>query len=156
MTITKDQINATLAQLAEQFPQTFLLEKHLPHRPLKVGIAPDIQAALPDLDRRALFVALKVYTRRLVYLQAVVVGAERVDLDGNPAGQVIASEAGHAVAVLAGIMAQRVAKRNAAAAPAKPVKVTAPVTPSPASAVSPAVMGLKHKPVLRLRLGQIR
>ena len=88
MTITKDQINATLTRLAEQFPQTFVLEKHLPHRPLKVGIAADIQAALPDLDRRALFVALKVYTHRIVYLQAVVVGAERVDLDGNPAGQV--------------------------------------------------------------------
>ena len=106
MAIPKHQIQATLTQLARQFPQTFVLGKHLPHRPLKVGIAADIQAALPDLDRRALFVALKVYTHRIVYLQAVVVGADRVDLDGNPAGRVTASEAGHAVAVLAGILAR--------------------------------------------------
>ena len=152
MTITKDQINATLTQLAEQFPQTFVLEKHLPHRPLKVGIAADIQAALPDLDRRALFVALKVYTRRLVYLQAVVVGAERVDLDGNPVGEVTAWEADHAVAVLAGVLAQRQAQRTAATAPAKPAPV---LVFAPSSVpVAAAGKGLKDKPVLRLKLGQ--
>ena len=152
MTITKNQINATLTRLAEQFPQTFVLEKHMPHRPLKVGIAPDIQAALPDLDRRALFVALKVYTHRLVYLQAVVVGAERVDLDGKPAGQVIASEAEHAVAVLAEILAQRQAQRTAAAVPAKPASV--PILAPPLAPVAAAGKGLKDKPVLRLKLGQ--
>ena len=133
MAIGKERIDAALSRLAEQFPQTFVLEKHLPHRPLKVGIAADIRAALPDLDRRALGVALKVYTHRIVYLQAIVVGADRVDLDGNPAGQVTASEAEYAAAVLAGIMAQRVAKRSAAAAPAKlaPAPISAPPSAPP-------------------------
>jgi ProP effector len=133
MTIRKEKIDAALSRLAEQFPKTFVTEKHMPHRPLKVGIAADIQAALPDLDRRALGVALKVYTHRIVYLQAVVVGADRVDLDGNPAGQVTASEAEYAAAVLAGIMAQRVAKRSAAAAPAKlaPAPISAPPSAPP-------------------------
>ena len=145
MTIGKEKIDAALARLAEQFPQTFVLEKHLPHRPLKVGIAADIRAALPDIDRLALGVALKVYTHRIVYLQAVVVAADRVDLDGNPAGQVTAAEAGHAIAVLVGIRAQRQAKRSAAVTPAKP---------EPAPIASPPVVPtkLKGRPVLHLRL----
>ena len=147
MTIGKERIDAALSRLAEQFPQTFVLEKHLPHRPLKVGIAADIRAALPDLDRRALGVALKVYTHRIVYLQAVVVGADRVDLDGNPAGQVTTSEAGHAIAVLVGILAQRQAQRSAVAAPSKPA--TAPIA-SPL--VVPTTSKPKGRPVLHLRL----
>ena len=47
MTITKEDIHAALTRLAEWFPQTFVLEKHLPHRPLKVGIAADTLARCP-------------------------------------------------------------------------------------------------------------
>ena len=65
MTITKQDINAALAHLAEAFPQTFVLEKYRPHRPLKVGIAADIPARCPELERRVLSVALSVYTRRV-------------------------------------------------------------------------------------------
>ena len=36
---TKQNIDGALARLAEAFPQAFVLEKHQPHRPLKVGIA---------------------------------------------------------------------------------------------------------------------
>ena len=32
--------------------------------------------------------ALTVYTRRVMYLRGLVAGAARVDLDGNPAGEV--------------------------------------------------------------------
>jgi sRNA-binding protein len=45
--IPKQDLHATLARLAERFPQTFVAEKHLPHRPLKVGIDRDIQARWP-------------------------------------------------------------------------------------------------------------
>ena len=34
MTITKEDKQAALVHLAEWFPQTFVLEKYLPHRPL--------------------------------------------------------------------------------------------------------------------------
>ena len=37
MTITKRDVDAAVARLVEAFPQTFVLEKHRPHRPLKVG-----------------------------------------------------------------------------------------------------------------------
>jgi hypothetical protein len=49
MTITKEDIHAALARLTEWFPQTFVLEKYLPHRPLKVGIHPDILVRRPAL-----------------------------------------------------------------------------------------------------------
>ena len=43
----KEDMDTALARLTEAFPQTFVLEKYRPHRPLKVGIATDI-GALPS------------------------------------------------------------------------------------------------------------
>src|SRR6476620_5527364 len=83
MMIPKQDLAAALARLAEAFPQTFVLEKHRPHRPLKIGIAADISARCPAVERRVLSVALRVYTRRVMYLQSLVAGAARVDLDGK-------------------------------------------------------------------------
>ena len=53
MTTTKQDIDASLARLAEAFPQTFVLEKYQPHRPLKVGIAVDLMGRGPELDDRS-------------------------------------------------------------------------------------------------------
>src|SRR6478735_7715025 len=83
MTTTKQDIDAALARLAEAFPQTFVLEKYRPHRPLKVGIAADISARCPAVERRVLSVVLRVYARRVMYLQSLVAGAARIDLDGT-------------------------------------------------------------------------
>src|SRR6476619_5361926 len=116
MTTTKQDIDAALARLAKAFPQTFVLEKYRPHRPLKVGIAADISARCPAVERRLLSVALSVYTRRVMYLQSFVAGAARIDLDGTPAGEVTVRDAEYAAAKLAGILASREAKRVAAAA----------------------------------------
>jgi sRNA-binding protein len=107
MTISNEQIDVVVARLAAAFPQTFVLEKHLPHRPLKVGVAADLRAALPDLPRAVLGRALAAYTKRIMYLQALTARAPRVDLAGNPAGGVTALEPSYASAVLAGIMAVR-------------------------------------------------
>ena len=49
MTITKQDIYAALARLTEAFPQTFVLEKYRPHRPLKIGIYSDIPARARSL-----------------------------------------------------------------------------------------------------------
>ena len=109
MTITKEQNNAALVRLAEQFPKTFTAEKHQPHRPLKWGIAADIAARCPDLKRRVRGTALSVYCGRIAYLESIVAGAARVDLDGNPAGEVAAEEAAHAAGKLAAALAARAA-----------------------------------------------
>ena len=146
MTITKQDIDAALARLAEAFPQTFVLEKHRPHRPLKVGIAADIPARCPAVERRVLGMALSAYAKRVMYLQSLVAGAVRVDLDGNPAGEVTARDAEYAAAKLAKILASREAATVAAKGGARGTKPAA-VPPSP---VSPAATTLKEKPVLRL------
>jgi sRNA-binding protein len=149
MTITKEDIYAALARLAEAFPQTFVLEKYRPHWPLKVGIAADIPARCPELERGVLSAALSVYARRLMYLQSLVAGAARVDLDGNPAGEVTARDAEYAAAKLAKILASREA---AAAKGGERVVVTPAPSPAPLAATSPAakVSTLKQRPVLRL------
>jgi sRNA-binding protein len=81
-----------------------------------------------------------------MYLQGMVAGAARIDLDGNPAGEVTARDAEYAAAKLAGILASREIKRAAAvearAQVAKPVVVTA--------AAPPPAKPLKARPVLRL------
>jgi len=46
----KQDIDTALALLTEAFPQTFVLEKYRPHRPLKVGIAADIPATVRPLS----------------------------------------------------------------------------------------------------------
>jgi hypothetical protein len=85
----------------------------------------------------------------LMYLQAIVVGADRIDLDGNAAGQVDTAEAGHAIAVLVGILAARAAQRKAVTRPVIAPAASPPVA-KPADVVLLAARGLKHKPVLHL------
>ena len=97
MTIRKENIH-----LATRYPRAFALEKYRPHRPLKVGVADDILACCPDLNRRRLGAALAVYTRRVMYLRGLVAGVARVDLDGNMCGEVSAGDAKHAAARLPG------------------------------------------------------
>ena len=155
MTITKEDKQAALVHLAEWFPQTFVLEKYLPHRPLKIGICPDILARCPVLTRRELGTVLGVYASRVMYLQSLVAGAIRIDLDGNPAGEVSAADAAHAAATLAGILASREARRAAAMAAKRAARdhERAPPTASPtplAAAPTAKVLTLKERPVLRL------
>jgi sRNA-binding protein len=160
----KQDITATvLAHLVKAFPQTFVLEKYRPHRPLKVGISADIRTRLPELSRYKLSTALAAYTRRVMYLEGMVAGTARVDLDGNAAGEVSAGEAEHAAVRLAEIMASREAGRAAAAVAAggaerrpKAPTVTAPEPePEPVAEVSPALEAkvvplMRERPVLRL------
>jgi ProP effector len=141
MTTTKQDIDAALARLAEAFPQTFVLEKYRPHWPLKVGIAAAIPARCPALEWRVLKMALTAYTGRVMYLRGLVEGAARLDLDGNPAGEVTARDAEYAAAKLAKVLASR----EAAAKGGERVKPAA-IPPSPAP---PAAKTLK-RPVLRL------
>ena len=96
-----------------------------------------------------------------MYLQGLVAGAARIDLDGNPAGEVTARDAEYAATELAEILASREAKQAAvvatkgAARVPKPTKIapsppplatTTVVLPTP----SAAKVALKERPVLRL------
>jgi sRNA-binding protein len=69
---------ATVAMLAEAY-----------RRPLKLGIHRDIIAALNgSVAPRTVSDALRLYVGNPRYLKSCVAGADRIGLDGNPAGQV--------------------------------------------------------------------
>lgn len=82
--------------LAERFPLCFAPKEVAEKRPLKIGIYHDIRARLPELSGRRVTAALHDYTTGPKYWTALVAGAVRIDLDGNPAGVVSADEADHA------------------------------------------------------------
>jgi sRNA-binding protein len=151
MTVTKQDIDIALVHLTKKFPQTFVLEKHRPHQPLKVGIAAEIPARCPAVERRVLGAALSAYARRVMYLRSLVAGAARLDLDGNPAGEVTARDAEYAAAKLAKILASREVKR-VAAVEAKGAERIAKQATATAAVAPPVVkvLTLKRKPVLRL------
>ncbi|MGX9432002.1 MULTISPECIES: ProQ/FINO family protein [Bradyrhizobium] len=120
MTIAKEDLQAALAYLAERFPQTFVLERHQPHRPLKVGIADDLVARCPELDRSKLGIVLGTYARRVMYRKGMVAGAARIDLDGNACGEA----SGGAGASGRNASSRKDAEGQARAAPASvPLKV---------------------------------
>ena len=114
-----------IAFLAERFPQCFSAEGEA--RPLKGGIFQDLVEGVGgemNLSKTQLRAALRLYTSSWRYLYGVKPGAVRVDLDGNPCGELEEQHVAHARQQLeeakARVQAQREAqqakKREAAAA----------------------------------------
>ena len=104
---TKENIHAALTHLPKP-SRKLRAGKISPHRPLKIGIAADL-ARCPALEWRVLRVALAAYTGRIMYLRGLVAGAARIDLDGKPAGEVIARDTEYATVKLAGILERKAA-----------------------------------------------
>lgn len=114
-----------IAFLAERFPHCFSAEGEA--RPLKIGIFQDLVdrvAGEMNLSKTQLRSALRLYTSSWRYLYGVKPGATRVDLDGNPCGELDEQHVEHAGKQLeeakARVQAQRAEqqakKREAAAA----------------------------------------
>lgn len=109
-----------IAYLAEKFPLCFSLEGEA--KPLKIGLFQDLSEALKDDERVSktqLRHALRQYTSNWRYLHGCKVGAVRVDLQGNPAGELEQEHADHAAQQLAEAKAL-VAQKRAAEKAAKP------------------------------------
>ncbi len=85
----------TRALLVEMFPAC-IQPQGAPKLPLKIGIDKDIRAAAPQIGGKALWIALQDYTGGKTYQRALVAGAARIGLDGQPAGVVTEQEAAHA------------------------------------------------------------
>lgn len=110
-----------IAFLAERFPHCFSAEGEA--RPLKIGIFQDLVdrvAGEMNLSKTQLRSALRLYTSSWRYLYGVKPGATRVDLDGNPCGELDEQHVEHARKQLeeakARVQAQRAeqqAKKNA-------------------------------------------
>ena len=118
MAVGLEDIKAALTLLAETYPDCFTAEQYLPHRPLKIGIDRGLAECCPALYARERGVVMRFYVSRVMYLQSLVEGAGRVDLDGNVCGEVTASDAEHARSRVAGIMA---ARDSAAKPPVRPL-----------------------------------
>lgn len=106
-----------IAFLAERFPLCFSAEGEA--RPLKIGIFQDLVERVQgeeSLSKTQLRSALRLYTSSWRYLYGVKVGAQRVDLDGNPCGELEQQHVDHARQQLeeakARVQAQR-AEQNA-------------------------------------------
>ena len=95
------------AYLHARFPKCFSA-KGKEKRPLKIGIDKDLFAA-GGIPGWAIWRALQDYTSGPMYRRAMVEGAERIDLNGEPVGAVTASEAQSARDLLANMNAKRAA-----------------------------------------------
>ena len=86
-----------IAYLAEKFPLCFSIEGEA--KPLKIGLFQDLSEALKDDERVSktqLRQALRQYTSNWRYLHGCKAGAVRVDLEGNPAGELEQEHIEHA------------------------------------------------------------
>jgi ProP effector len=90
------------------FPAAFTLDPTLV-RPVKLGIKDGLYAQSP-ISHRRITAALRSYCNGVHYLRASTEGAVRIDLTGEPAGTVTATEARHATEGLAAL-AKAAAKR---------------------------------------------
>jgi len=93
--------NAILAYLYETFPLCFIAEGEA--KPLKIGLFQDLAERLADdskVSKTQLRVALRRYTSSWRYLKCIKEGAVRVDLDGNPCGELEQEHIDHAQATL--------------------------------------------------------
>ena len=122
-----------IAFLAERFPHCFSAEGEA--RPLKIGIFQDLVdrvAGEMNLSKTQLRSALRLYTSSWRYLYGVKPGATRVDLDGNPCGELDEQHVEHARKQLeeakARVQAQRAEQQAKKRAPRRERKPR-PTTP---------------------------
>lgn len=86
--------NALLGQLQAEFPV------FRDCKPLAIGIHKQLMERKPDLDKNKVRVALHGHTASTRYLKALTEGASRLDLDGQPSGEVTAEQQDVAVKTL--------------------------------------------------------
>lgn len=139
----KARVQQAHALLRETYPALFAAEQP---PPLKIGIHKDLLARHPDLNARVLRHALSWLCERPRYQYAVrKEGAVRLDLDGQPTGEVTAEQATIAKSKLTARKAKKSAKSTVPSTPAPtPVPTPPPSPPTPPSAIS-------GRPVLRLK-----
>lgn len=70
------------------------------YRPLAIGVDKQLLAARPELDRKALRLALRSHTASVRYLKAMEKATQRFDLDGNAVADVAEEHRTHATELL--------------------------------------------------------
>lgn len=102
----------------DRWPQCFSVYERR-RRPLKIGIHLDIEAA-GSITSEEIRAALGFYCSNTSYLRACREGADRIGLDGSPAGSVSADHAARCARLLTYRLAKAVAKKAPAAPPSPP------------------------------------
>jgi sRNA-binding protein len=128
------KVETAIAELVVAYPAAFTLDPTLV-RPVKLGVKDDIYAQFA-ISRRRITAALRSYCNSVHYLRASTECAIRIDLTGEPAGTVTATEARHAterLAVLAKVAAKRAGK---VASASKGAKTPGTGKPSPRAATA--------------------
>jgi len=111
-----DLRKATIARLAHLYPACFYAARQ-ERRPLKIGIRRDLVALDLGIGRRELDSALAWYVNGIGYLQSLRVGADRIGLDGAPAGVVGEADEAHAREKLAALSARHASDAEASLRP---------------------------------------
>ena len=126
--LTKEQLDAAydaLIDLRRAFPEMISRLDVPKRRPLKIGIAKDVQARLPEVPAEVIGHAMRVYCSDRRYLAGLIAGAPRVDMTGARCGEVTPDEANSAKLRLKAIL--RRAQTSKASKEAKEAKEAAPV-----------------------------
>lgn len=119
-----------VALLRSYFPGAFKPMSQI--KPLKKGIKEDLVKRLSVIetivteDKACMVKSLSFYVNTTAYHRVVIEGAERLDLDGQPAGAVTAEEAKYSTEKLQGKQARKTAA------------VTPPTTSQPSQASTPS------------------
>lgn len=143
----KARVEAAQNLLRERYPDLFGNDP----KPLKIGIHLELLERHPELDFVGLKRALTLHCGRFAYQKALKPGAARLDLEGQPDGEVTAEQAE--------IARQRLAELKAALKTKKPTKSAAQAThaPTPIPIPKPAPKPpeqpppLAGRPILRLK-----
>lgn len=99
---TAPSTKEVIAYLAGKFPHCFILDGEV--KPLKIGLFQDLAVALEGdefVSKTSLRHALRAYTMSWRYLSACQIGAVRVGIQGEEAGEVDVQQAEHAAQTLA-------------------------------------------------------
>ncbi|MCB5188927.1 ProQ/FinO family protein [Methylobacillus caricis] len=123
-----DPVVLAIGRLQKHFPKTFP-KNPAPKLPLKIGIYQDLIAKSKEigLDEATITEAIKTWCRGTRYWASIVENAPRIDLEGNPAGQVTARDASLARSLEARRKQPRKPKKEA---PASEPVVDEPEQPS--------------------------
>lgn len=70
------------------------------YQPLAVGIDKQLIAAIPDIDRKVMRIALSMHTQSSRYLKMMKKAESRLDLQGQPVAEVTKEHRAHAKQVL--------------------------------------------------------
>lgn len=95
------------------------------HSPLAIGIDKQVFAQMPEVEKKALRLAMRSHTISTRYLKEMEKGTVRLNLDGTPAGEVTDENRQHAAELLRERFKKQVEQRKAAEATTKAAEAAA-------------------------------